>query len=94
MVKKMKFKYSVVITYDNKCKKCKGYYDSGNTLVYNMKPVIFYNGVINGKVMEYDVVAGNGTSKYINGTVYVNNKKANSISFYIRKQPNKNFFVV
>lgn len=75
MFKKMKYKYDVIITFEEKVIKCKGYYDTGNTLIYNNKPVIFYHGSINGKNIEFNVASGLGNTTYTKGSAFLKGKE-------------------
>ena len=75
MIKKMKFKYRVIVDVDGKIYNCLGYYDSGNTLIHNMMPVIFMNGIEGKEDINFMYANGNGNSKYVIGDIYINKKK-------------------
>jgi len=74
MIKKMKYKYKVVVSIGNKIYQCSGYYDSGNTLIHNLKPVIFMYGIEGEEEIKYDCASSSKTSKYVTGSVFVNGK--------------------
>ena len=75
MMKKMRFKYKVVVCVKDRMYKCNGYYDSGNTLIHNLKPVIFMNGIEGEEYITFDCASSIGESKYIAGEIYVNGKR-------------------
>ena len=74
MIKRMKYTYNVIVKIDDRVRRYKGYYDSGNTLTYNYRPVIFLRGINSNKKIEFECANNSSSSSYVKGEVYVNKK--------------------
>lgn len=74
MIKKMKYKYRVVVYAKNQIYKCSGYYDSGNTLIHNLKPVIFMSDIKGEDEIVFDCASSFGKTLYLDGKIFVNGK--------------------
>lgn len=85
-----KFHYKVILFIDNKIYRKTGYFDSGNTLIFNNKPVVFVNLSLLDKtnILSYQKVENdNLITCYSEGKIMIKNK----IKKVIFAQANKKF---
>jgi len=71
-----KFHYKVVVFINGKIYRMRGYYDSGNTLIYKSKPVVFINikNFESEDFLTFEKVNETYITKYQEGEILIKNK--------------------